>query len=177
LRLLLAFVAVAVALGIAIWWWIETGRFYTVHAGHLYRSAALPPQELVEVCRRYAIRAVIDLRDTDPEAVQQEANALSRAGIRHVHLPSKQTPPPERVTEFLKVMDDQTNHPALVHCTHGVGRSGLFAAVYRIEYQGWSNAAALREARFLSGFQSFRAGDGGKGDFLLRYVPRSRRNP
>jgi tyrosine-protein phosphatase SIW14 len=49
------------------------------------------------------------------------------------------------VREFLRVMDDPTNHPVLVHCFAGVHRTGTLCAVYRMEYQGWTADRAIAE--------------------------------
>ena len=154
--------------------WVQKGRFYVVSPGQLYRSAVLPPEELIELCRAHGIRTVIDFRK-QKDLAKTESLALSKAGVKHVHLPSKQAPDPEVVAGFLKVMDDPEGRPVLIHCTHGVGRAGLFAAIYRMEYQGWPNAKARSEARLLAGFDSF-GKDTEKGRFILNYTPRSQRN-
>ena len=39
-------------------------------------------------------------------------------------------------------MDDSSNYPVLIHCYHGVGRAQMFSALYRIEYEGWTNQEA-----------------------------------
>jgi len=52
----------------------------------------------------------------------------------------------------------------------------LRAAVYRMEFQGWSNRCARWEAMILSGFDSFQK-DTPKGQFLLNYRPGVRREP
>jgi hypothetical protein len=43
-------------------YWVYTGRVATVERDHLYRSAALSEDRLLELCRRYRITTVIDLR-------------------------------------------------------------------------------------------------------------------
>ena len=91
-----------------------------------------------------------------------------------MHIPSTQVPPPEAIDAFLKIMDDASGRPVLIHCTHGVGRTGVFAAIYRMEYQGWSNERARREAMLLAGFDSFRKHTA-KAKFILAYEPRSNR--
>lgn len=147
-------------------------RFQVVSEGKLYRSAEMPPDELARRCRRLGIRTVIDFRKPGGD-VDAERAALARGGVRHVHLPSKQVPKPEVVRGFLEVMDDPANLPALLHCTHGVGRTGVLSAVFRMEYEGWSNDRARREAQRLGGIKSFRK-DKPKGRFLLNYTPRRR---
>jgi protein-tyrosine phosphatase len=76
-------------------------------------------------------------------------------------------------------MDDPAYHPVLIHCSHGCGRTGVFTAIYRMEYQGWSNRDALNEARrksgSLPGNKGFRD-DNRKAKFLLAYQPRAVRH-
>ena len=166
-----ALVVVVVSVGLYWWRWIATGRFYAVHKGHLYRSAEMTHERLRRVCTKYGIRTVVDFRKQTDKA-GAEAAALAPDGVNHLHLPARQVPSASVVQAYLKLMDDSGSYPVLIHCTHGVGRTGVFAAIYRMEYQGWTNARARQEALILAGFQSFRKGKG-KGDYLLGYRPRS----
>jgi protein-tyrosine phosphatase len=81
---------------------------------------------------------------------------------------------PSAVAPFLAIMDDPANYPVLIHCRAGLHRTGIYSAIYRMEYQGWSRDAAIRELR-----------DNGFGDsqcnsqnqyilqYLLIYEPRN----
>ena len=51
------------------------------------------------------------------------------------------------IEEFLTLMDNPGTYPVLIHCRAGLHRTGVLAAVYRMEYQGWGPAAAFRELR------------------------------
>ena len=139
-------------------YWVLTGRAATVERGRLYRSAGMSAARLIEYCRRNAITTVVDFRKTSPET-SVEARELARAGIAYVALPTGQVPSAETVAGFLNLMDTKRHEPVLIHCTHGVGRTGVFSAIYRMEYQGWSNRAALLEAVVMSGFGSFGPGN------------------
>jgi len=150
-------------------YWELSGKFRTVDKGILYRSAELPSEKLIELCRRHQIRAVIDLRTDEKEALSEES-ALKMIGVRHIHLPSTQIPSPNTVRLFLRIMDNPGNRPVLLHCVHGIGRTGIFTAIYRMEYQGWSNSRALLEAMFLSGFGSFLP-TSQKAKFISNYTP------
>jgi protein tyrosine/serine phosphatase len=150
--------------------WVARGRVGTVAAGRLYRSAAMPEDRLLEVCRERGIRTVIDLRKASSDTAA-EAAVLAGAGIRHVALPSEQVPSAETVSAFLRVIDDPAAGPILVHCTHGVGRTGVMSSIYRMEYQGWSPARATAEALLYAGFDSFWPRSE-KARFLSGYVPR-----
>ena len=152
------------------YWAILEHRFWTVSEGQVYRSAAMPPERLVDRVREYGIRTVIDLR-RDPDEVAPERSALAEVGARHLHLPSKQVPTEETVKAFLEIMDHEEYLPVLIHCEHGEGRAPLFSAIYRIEYEGWSNDRARRASSFLP-FRGNFAPDSKKGMFLRNYVPR-----
>ena len=168
---LVVLLLIAATTGIYLGLWDLNGRFATVHEGHLYRSGLLSEARLAKLCKRYGIRTVVDFRRED-EHPEIEAEALEKIGVNHVNLQSEQVPTPEVVEGFLEVMSNPANQPVLIHCLHGVGRTGLHAAIYRMEFQGWTNEKALREARLLSGFDSFEV-DTGKGEFILNYQPRS----
>jgi protein tyrosine phosphatase (PTP) superfamily phosphohydrolase (DUF442 family) len=156
-------------------------RLGTVSEGQLYKSAAMPPRTMASVAKELGLRTVIDLRTstegqdstntTAQDAIDAEAAALRAAGVRHVHLPTGQVPTDETVRRFLEVLDDPASRPALVHCHHGVGRAELFAALYRIEFEGWSNAKARDATRWIVAGSSFSDG-AEKGRFLLQYQPR-----
>jgi len=53
---------------------------------------------------------------------------------------------------FRDVMDDPAKYPVLVHCFAGYHRTGAMCAVFRMDYQGWSNDEAIAEMRVL-GYQ------------------------
>jgi hypothetical protein len=52
---------------------------------------------------------------------------------------------PDAVAPYLKVLDDPTCYPVLLHCRAGLHRTGVLTAVYRMEYEGWSHALAIAE--------------------------------
>jgi len=150
------------------WAWVEH-RFLAVTEGQVYRSAAMPPDELVAVVRDHGIRTVIDLRDPKDGEVTAEQAALAAAGVKHVSVPSQQIPSEATVTKVVEVLGDAANRPVLIHCEDGVGRAVLFSALYRIEYEGWSKEDARRAAFWGSGLgRSFLPG-GEKARFIEDY--------
>jgi protein tyrosine/serine phosphatase len=176
-RTIIALIAAGVlaALGYSQYW-VVTGRVATVEPGRLYRSAGVPADRLLEVCRRHGITTVIDFRKESVET-HAEAQTLARAGIQYVGLATGQVPSPDTVARFLQVMDEKRHEPVLIHCTHGVGRTGVFSAIYRMEYQGWPRWRAIAEAIVFAGFGSFGPGNA-KTEFLSTYTPRRlRRTP
>ncbi len=170
---LITIVLVLVGIGAYLGYWAAMGRYAVVDPGVLYRSAQYAPWRLVEECKRLGISTVVDFRNASPE-VDAEARALAEIGVRFAHLDTGQVPPPEIVDAFLEIMSDEKNHPVLIHCEHGVGRTGVHAALYRIEFQGWSKARARFEAMLLAGFDSFQK-DTDKARFIESYTPRLRK--
>ncbi len=170
---LVTLVLILVGIGGYLGYWAAMGRYAVVDPGRLYRSAEYAPWRLVEECRRLGIKTVVDFRNELPE-VDAEAEALAAIGVRHAHLATGQVPPLEIVDAFLEIMSDEANHPVLIHCEHGVGRTGVHAAIYRMEFQGWSRERARFEAMLLAGFDSFQK-DTGKARFLESYTPRLRK--
>ena len=153
-------------------WVFFNHRFFTVSEGQVYRSGAMPLETLQNKIKQYGIQAVIDFRKT-LDAVDAEHKALTQMGVKHFSVPTGQVPTGKTVKAFLEIMDDRKNRPVLIHCHHGKGRAVLFSAIYRIEYEGWSNKDARRASRLIlykSGFSL----NSRKGKFVLNYVPRSR---
>jgi len=179
---LLAFM-MATALGVGGWQVYEIHvrhRLGVVTKGQVYRSGAMPPQQMAAVAKELGLRAVIDLRtyvpgqdatNTTPlENIDAEKEALAAVGVRHIHLPTPQVPSEATVEKFLAVMADPANRPALIHCYHGVGRAELFTAIYRMEFEGWSNAQARDATRWVLAGSSF-SDRAEKGRFLITYRP------
>jgi len=144
--------------------------------GKVYQSGALSDSALEKAVKRHHLRTVIDLRkppDDDPEKIEHEGEVLAALGVDHVRLPAGQVPLDSTVDQFLEVMSDPSSYPVLIHCHHGFGRSVLFSALYRIEFEGWDNEAARHATRhFLRlPFSSF-DDEEEKGAYLKNYVPR-----
>jgi protein tyrosine/serine phosphatase len=155
-------------------------RLGTVTPGKVYKSGTMPPAEMAKVAHELGLRTVIDLRTfqrgqdstntTDLQVIQAEGAALGSVGVRHIHLPTPQVPTEETVDQFLKVMNDPANLPTLIHCYHGIGRTELFVAVYRMEFEHWSNEKARSATRLLLAGSSF-SDKAEKGQFLIQYKP------
>ena len=139
----------------------------------MFRAAEMPPDKLVDFVKERQISTVIDLRTTT-DSVHAEEQVLISNGIQSINIPSELVPSDEAVNSFLDVMGDASNYPILFHCEHGIGRSSLFEAIYRIEFMGWSNEDARKSARLRSLLGSFESHDI-RGQYLLNYQPQNRR--
>ena len=110
-------------------------------ADGIFRGAQ-PKPEGYATLKAMGVRTVINLRSR-----HGERQAVEAAGMRSVEIPMNvmRNVDPATVRKVLSVMTDPANQPVFVHCQHGKDRTGLVAAVYRMEVDGWSEAEAEAE--------------------------------
>ena len=172
---LLGLIVVA-GLGTGLYWgyWFTLGdRFTTICLAHeVHHSAAPRPAALARIVESNNIRSVVDLRSS-PRGLMpvDEGRLLKNLGVRYHHLPTPQVPELETVDLFLELGLDPDNFPMLIHCHHGEGRSVLFAALHRIEFDDWPIEEA-RQATRLFAFRGTFGPKGPKGKFMRSYEPR-----
>jgi protein tyrosine phosphatase (PTP) superfamily phosphohydrolase (DUF442 family) len=158
-------------------------NFKEISENKVYKSGVIPPNKIASYIKDYSINSVIDFRFPHtkdkvnnpevPEELTAEKEAVEKLeGVTYFNLGTDQVPTQDTVDEFLKIMDDPNNYPVLLHCYHGVGRAQMFSAIYRIEYEGWSNQDAREQTRLLLKGSSFDEGKP-KGNYLINYKPRA----
>ncbi len=157
-------------------------NFETISEKKVYKSGVIPPDELAEYIKKYNIKSVIDLRfpgtndlENNPE-IPSELTAEKEAivkikDVNYFNNGSDQVPNQKNLDVFYQIMDDKANYPVLIHCYHGTGRAELYAALYRIEYENFTNQEARNAVRTLVKFSSFDDGKP-KGEFLKKYQTR-----
>jgi protein tyrosine/serine phosphatase len=159
-------------------------NFHVISKGKVFRSGVIPPDELKNYVEDYNIKSVIDLRfpgtkdsinnpEVPLELIAEKTAIEKLKGVQYFNVGSDQVPDSTTISNFLSIMDNKVNYPVLIHCYHGVGRSPLFSAIYRMEYEGISNEEARDETRFLLKWSSFDNGKP-KGEFLKHYQKREK---
>lgn len=133
-------------------------NLHTVKSGVLYRSGQLTLAGLKQVIHEHGIKTVITLRDaSDPSELppdwneeqfcnSQELNYI-RISPRNWWSPDGSVPAEKGVSRFRAIMDDPRNYPVLIHCFAGIHRTGAYCAVYRMDFDRWTNEAAIAEMR------------------------------
>lgn len=146
------------------WQYAHAKRLRVVTPDRFYRSGQMTAAGLREVLEKYGIRSVINLQHENPDPLlpehwlgkpkERESEICRQAGVRYFLLTPDILPEgntvdsrPPVVDEFLAILDDESNYPILLHCKAGLHRTGRLTAIYRMEYEGWTVGAALRELR------------------------------
>ena len=157
-------------------------NFETITEGKVYKSGVIPPDELESYINKYHIKSVVDLRFPGtgdevnnpeiPAELTAEKEAIEKIkGVNYYNNGSDQVPKPENLKTFFRIMDNPANYPVLIHCYHGVGRAELYSAIYRIEYESFTNEEARSGVRTLVKWSSFDDGKP-KGEYLKTYKSR-----
>ncbi len=133
-------------------------HFRVVRDGVLYRSGQMTEEGLKRTLHDYLIRTVITLRDKrapgqSPPDLAEEKYCRDQ-GINYVRIPPRtwdahdgDAPADEGVRRFKEVMSDPGHYPVLIHCFNGIHRSGAYCAVYRMEFERWTNERAIAEIK------------------------------
>ncbi len=158
LGLSLAAFIIALPFAYARYWDKRVRNFRVVRPNVLYRSGQMSLAGLQQVIREYGIRTVVTLRDAaDPKDLPPDLKEEEYCKAEEIHYvrisprkwwsPDGSVPAEKGVSIFREVMNDPHNYPVLIHCFAGVHRTGAFCAVYRMEYEHWSNDKAIAELR------------------------------
>jgi protein-tyrosine phosphatase len=155
-------------------------HFRIVTPGVLYRSGFLGAENLEKVIATYGIRTVLNLSEEREKhkphwGFPDEVRICREHDVRLVEMPILSGVPPNRdqVARWLALLEDPAARPILVHCDHGVMRTGMLVAVYQMEFCGASNRAAL-EAMPMFGHTLDEPHKLPMKRFVLDYVPRAR---
>jgi tyrosine-protein phosphatase SIW14 len=154
----------------------QVRNFQVVREGVLYRSAQLTVPGLRRIINDHHIRTVVNLRDGVAILDRAEEEFCAKEEVRFVRLCPESwdgeagcADVDSNVRTFLQVMRDPANYPVLVHCFAGIHRTGAFCALYRMEFEGWSNDQAIAELK-AHGYDNFEREADIRG-YLTTYRP------
>jgi protein tyrosine/serine phosphatase len=159
-------------------------RLREVTPGRFYRSGQLTAEGFTEAVTRYGIKTIVNLQDEFPDpdvrlsfwnaATVKESELCRRLGVGYVYLPPdliarRRLPAerPEAIDQFLNLLDQGNAYPVLIHCKAGLHRTGVMAAVYRMEYEHWNRRDAHAELK-ANGFGEFVST--GANDYIRQYI-------
>ena len=180
-KFLYILIAIILGYGIYDFWNMKINfNFGEVTPGKVYKSGAMEFDLLRKRIEENNIRTVIDLREERSDrffSEDEEKVVDAIPGVQYINIRSPQVDTKENFEQFFDIMDNEDSYPVLIHCYHGLGRTMLYVAIYRVEYEGMSNEEARSMTRWYpeESFihdSSFAEGKP-KGDFLINYVPRS----
>ena len=157
-------------------------NFETITEGKVYKSGVIPPDEIESYIKKYHIKSVVDLRfpgtadlknnpEIPAELTAEQQAIVKIGGVNYFNNGSDQVPKQENLDAFFKIMDNKANYPVLIHCYHGIGRAEMYSALYRIEYENFTNQTAREGIKALIKFSSFDDGTP-KGEYLKAYKSR-----
>lgn len=105
--------------------------------------------KLNEFKNEYNLKTIIDLRGDFFEAsdVKNEHEACEDIGIEHIPIliDTEKGPDKSQIKQFLKIMADSAKKPLYIHCHHGIDRTGLMIAIYKMDKYGVSYEKAKNE--------------------------------
>jgi protein tyrosine/serine phosphatase len=111
----------------------------------LYRGAQ-PDETGIKHLKVLGVTTIINLR-MPGDVAKAEASEAGANGITYTNLPlaGLGRPTDAEVSKILSLIRNSPG-PVFIHCEHGCDRTGTIAACYRIQYDGWSYADAMKEA-------------------------------
>lgn len=115
----------------------------------LIRSPQPDAGDLADIKDEFGLKTVLNLRGPSPGKswFEEEKKGVAAVGAewRHLAVSGSNPPRPEELEAFFDLVEDPQARPILIHCQGGVHRTGAFAALYRMQYQGWEPKRAVEE--------------------------------
>ena len=150
----------------------------------MYRCGQLTVAGFKDAVEHYKLKSIVNLQDDYPDpnvyktfwdrSTISEKKVCEDLGVKYLFIgpdlrPRHEVPEkrPRAVEDFLKICDDPSNYPMVIHCRAGLHRTGVLAAIYRMEYNHWTENEAYREMRD-HGFGDFSCTNA--NDYVIQYV-------
>jgi protein tyrosine/serine phosphatase len=162
-----AFVAIQIAAAQGAWASVQITNFSQVSA-EIYRGGRPEDAASMADLKAMGIKTVIDLQGGDignstfgwiaglmepgeaPSWIAYEKKTVEGLGMKFVNVPINSLDEMTSVSGYalgraIALMNDPKNQPVYVHCEHGIDRTGMLIALYRVYYQNWTRQAAYDE--------------------------------
>lgn len=122
----------------------ELPNFHRINE-RLFRGGQ-PSRKGLESLRSGGIKTVINLREETP-SIEAEELICRTIGIDFISIPLRPfaVPDTDHLLAFLNVTETIDKQPCFVHCLHGMDRTGLMVALYRLRVEDWTYDEAYRE--------------------------------
>jgi hypothetical protein len=106
----------------------------------LYRSRQ-PDAVAQPLLKKLGVVTVVDfIKESDSKWLSDPSVTQVQIPLQTVHIDDA-----DIIQSLRAIQTAQEKGPVLIHCKHGLDRTGLVSAMYRIVVQGWSKQAALDE--------------------------------
>ena len=120
-------------------------NFNVVVPGKIYRSSNPDPAFLDHVTQKYGVKTVVSLAGPQPWFEYARAKGLV---VNDYAWGTSKLPPRDELVQVQAILESATpDDPILVHCSAGADRTGYAVALYRVQFQGWSQEDAVEEMR------------------------------
>jgi len=150
-------IAIVCAVGLVafgVWrQYFQTYHLAEVDPEKLYRDGNRGPREFATMLRNVRPKSVVmliddnELVDPDKPEFQAELDLLKQQGVALHRVPISLGgwPTTQSVEDFLAIVTDAKNQPAVVHCAQGVRRTGMLVAAYQESVLGYDDDRAKTE--------------------------------
>lgn len=126
----------------------DADNFRTVEEGKLYRSAQLSAKTLEKYILDYHIKTVINLRGEQKThqwwLQEKKITEKHQVAFHNLDMDSSQLPTRQHLITLLDLYQT-AQHPTLIHCLHGINRTGLAAGIWVLDQQGKNKKEALKQ--------------------------------
>ena len=122
---------------------------------YLYRGSQ-PSVDEFSSLKKLGVNTVVTFR-WNKRLIELEAQHCEKNNLNLISIPLNYVNPPrvEDIVKFVRIIDDKDNHAVYVHCLHGVDRTGIMVAFYRIIRHNWTVDQAYKEME-VCGFHKYR---------------------
>ncbi|MBX3073455.1 dual specificity protein phosphatase family protein [Candidatus Obscuribacterales bacterium] len=92
------------------------------------------------------VKTIVNLRE-EPNLIAGERAIVQELGLDYISIPLRpfDIPDDQKVEQFLELMKEAKAHSVFVHCLHGMDRTGLMCAIYRMSAHDWTFRDAYDE--------------------------------